>query len=62
MSIEFRKTAASAGNGARVEVAVCDHEILVRNSKDPDGPCLRYDWDEWLSFLAGAKAGEFDDI
>lgn len=48
------------GNGAAcVEVAVSDG-VLVRDSKDPDGPVLSFDAGEWSAFLAGCKAGEFD--
>jgi hypothetical protein len=34
--------------------------VAVRDSKDPDGPVLEFTPLEWLCFLAGAKAGEFD--
>lgn len=33
---------------------------LVRDSKDPTGPVLSFDPEEWESFLRGAKIGEFD--
>ena len=32
----------------------------VRDSKDPDGPSLRFSRRAWDAFLAGARAGEFD--
>jgi hypothetical protein len=35
-------------------------QILIRDSKDPDGPVLVFTRDEWIAFLDGAKAGEFD--
>lgn len=35
---------------------------MVRDSKDPDGPMLRYSHAEWSAFLAGAKSGDFDDM
>jgi hypothetical protein len=37
-----------------------DGTIVVRDSKDPDGPCLRFSPLEWVNFIAGAKTGEFD--
>lgn len=49
------------GSGACVEVAqAADGHRLVRDSKNPDVPPLRFTGEEWASFLDGAKAGEFD--
>lgn len=56
----WRKAAASASNGACVEVAMLADGVAVRDSKDPSGPVLRYTLREWEAFLDGAKAGEFD--
>ncbi|NUR73357.1 MAG: DUF397 domain-containing protein [Hamadaea sp.] len=47
-------------SGTCVEVAVLDDEVLVRDSKDPHGPVLRYSRAEWQAFLAGVREGEFD--
>jgi D-aminopeptidase len=56
----WRKSATS-GTGACVEVAfVGADEVLVRDSKKPDGPVLRFDHAEWKAFLEGARSGEFD--
>jgi hypothetical protein len=41
---------AELGNGGRA----------VRDSKNPDGPVLRFTAGEWDAFLHGAKGGEFD--
>lgn len=53
----------SGGNGC-VEVAdnlVAEHGIvLVRDSKDPAGPILTFTRSEWVAFLRGAAAREFD--
>lgn len=35
-------------------------DILIRDSKDPDGPILRFTPDEWTAFIGGVKDGEFD--
>lgn len=43
-----------------VEVSVGDTEVMVRDSKNPNDPFLRFSRDEWRDFLAGAKNGEFD--
>ena len=37
-----------------------DDTVLVKDSKDPDGPVLVFNHAEWEAFLAGAKDGEFD--
>ena len=48
-------------NGNCVEVATLpDGMIGIRDSKNPDGPVLRFTPDEWNEFLAGALRGEFD--
>ncbi len=57
----FRKSSFSgAANPACVEVGSVVAEVLLRDSKDPEGPVLRFTSNEWNAFLAGAKAGEFD--
>lgn len=43
-----------------VEVAEDGGRYLVRDSKDPDGPWLTFDADEWAEFVAGVKEGKFD--
>jgi hypothetical protein len=43
-----------------VEVAFIEGGVAVRDSKDPDGPVLRFTADEWTAFVGGAKDGEFD--
>jgi hypothetical protein len=58
--VGWRKAHASTNGGNCVEVALSEGAFLVRDSKDPDGPILRYTPAEWAAFLNGAKAGEFD--
>jgi hypothetical protein len=41
-------------------VASVGTEIAVRDSKDPDGPVLRFSRAEWTAFVAGARAGDFE--
>ena len=55
----WRKSTAST-QGDCVEVALVGGQILVRDSKDPDGPRLCFAATEWAAFISGAKAGEFD--
>ena len=58
----WRKAKSSMGNGACVELAPVNGMVAVRDSKDPDGPMLRYTAAEWNAFLDGAKRGEFDNL
>jgi hypothetical protein len=58
----WRKSSYSSGNGGQcVEVASnLPGVIVVRDSKNPDGPALSFTPLEWRAFLSGASAGEFD--
>jgi hypothetical protein len=58
----WRKASYSGANGGGcVEVTQLPASaVAVRDSKDPDGPRLAVTPDEWLAFVAGVKAGEFD--
>ena len=54
------KSSLSFANGNCVEVAgLPDGGIGVRNSRDPEGPVLRFTPDEWRAFLGGVRGGEF---
>ncbi len=58
---EWKKSSKSGGNGGQcVEVRSRDEAIQVRDSKDPEGPILRFTTREWEAFIGSAKAGEFD--
>jgi len=60
--VQWRKSGASTANGQCAEAGECPHgDWLVRDSKDPDGPVLRFTAAEWDAFRSGVKAGEFDD-
>lgn len=55
------KSSQSFANGNCLEVAeLPGGEVGVRNSRDPDGPVLRFTPDEWKAFLGGVRNGEFD--
>lgn len=55
-----KSTFSGAGNSNCVEVGFVISEVLVRDDKVADGPVLSFTTEEWLAFVAGAKAGEFD--
>ncbi|HEV2373526.1 MAG TPA: DUF397 domain-containing protein [Streptosporangiaceae bacterium] len=55
----WRRSTASGGTNC-VEVSVDDESILLRNSQSPDGPVLRFSYQEWEAFLTGVRHGEFD--
>jgi len=55
------KSSLSMSNGNCVEVAsLSGGGIGVRDSKDTEGPVLRFTPSEWQAFLGGVRNGEFD--
>jgi hypothetical protein len=48
-----------SANGQCVEVSFGEG-VRVRNSRDPGGPVLAFTGPEWVAFVAGVRAGEFD--
>ncbi len=57
------KSSLSFANGNCVEVSdQPGGAVGVRNSRDREGPVLRFTPDEWHSFLGGVRNGEFDDF
>lgn len=59
VEVAWRKSTYSGNNGC-VEVRHDDDRILLRDSKDPQGPVLSFTRREWDAFLAGIRGGEFD--
>ncbi len=55
----FRKASYSEQSGACIEVA---NDVIggrfVRDSKDQNGPLLRFTADAWRDFLGGVKNGD----
>lgn len=53
-------TGSTGSDSTCVDVAVRGGTVLVRDSKDPHGPSLRFGFDEWQVFLDGVRDGEFE--
>lgn len=59
----WRKSSHSGGNGACVEIAVpTSATIAVRDSKDPQGPHLRFSNEAWAAFTTAAASGAFGQV
>jgi len=59
--LRWAKSSLSFSNSNCVEVAsLPDGGIGVRDSKDTEGPVLRFTPGEWHAFLGGVRNGEFD--
>lgn len=65
----WRKSSYSNGTGGScVEIAVLadvpgtEHDIAVRDSKDPDGPALTFTARQWRQFIVAISAHELDVI
>lgn len=59
----FRKSSMSGqfdGNSNCVEVAIVANAVGVRDSKNRAQATLRFTRSEWIAFVKGVKAGEFD--
>lgn len=59
----WHRSSFSYGNGECVEMAVLpDGTVGVRDSKDPEGPMLRFSRAEMNAFVCGVLAGDFDSF
>jgi uncharacterized protein DUF397 len=56
----YQKSSLSNGQAQCVEVTIEPGEILVRNSRDREGPVLSFTEGEWEAFIGGVYLGEFD--
>ena len=53
----WRKSSYSGGNGGEcVEIAAAPRIVLIRDSKNPDGPKLAFGRETWAGFAAEVKA------
>jgi Domain of unknown function (DUF397) len=53
--VNWQKASASV-SGQCVEIATCGHEVLIRDSKRPEGGHLTVTPEAWNAFLATSKA------
>ena len=61
--LEWQKSSFSSANGGNcVEVAETNDGVLVRNSKHPSDGTVAFTRSELAAWIAGCKAGEFDDL
>ncbi|MGH3897277.1 MAG: DUF397 domain-containing protein [Pseudonocardiaceae bacterium] len=51
VQVGWRTSSYSGGNGDCVQVAPALDRVLVRDSKDPDGPALAVPAPAWRAFL-----------
>jgi hypothetical protein len=53
----WKKSTRSGSNGC-VEVALLGSQVVVRDSKDREGPMLFFTPAEWDAFVGGVRDGE----
>jgi hypothetical protein len=56
--MNWKKPSYSTAQGNCVEVSQLRDGIIVRDSKNPSGPVLRFSADDWQAFVASVKAGK----
>jgi len=60
INLAWRKSTRSGAAGHCVEIAETPAAVFVRDSKDADGPMLKFDVRQWTGFIDGVRNGEFD--
>ena len=61
-NLAWRKSSFSGTSGTCVEIANTGDGVVVRNSNHVELGTLPFTRAELTAFIAGCKAGEFDDI
>ena len=56
------RTALRCNGGDCVRIAPSGEMIVIGDSKNPDGPFLKYSRAEWKTFVEGIRQGDFDDL
>jgi uncharacterized protein DUF397 len=57
VTLNWRKSSASAGQGECVEVATSGQSVLARDSRAQAGPVLAFTSSQWLGLLQRIKNG-----
>lgn len=57
--IQWRHSGRCSAESACVEVAFAGERVLMRNSREPDGPVAAFSRAEWADFLAAVKDDQF---
>jgi hypothetical protein len=60
--MQWRKATASTAGGNCVELAPVESDVVLGDSKDPDGPVLRLNAAELRTLFEAAENGELDDL
>ncbi|MFE4977919.1 DUF397 domain-containing protein [Kitasatospora sp. NPDC056651] len=60
--VQWRKSSFSNGNGGNCVEVDDANPGTVRDSKDPDGPWLRFTPDAWAAFVQATVDGRFGDV
>ncbi|MEU8803284.1 DUF397 domain-containing protein [Spirillospora sp. NPDC048819] len=59
-ALRWRKATASQGSQGCVELAPLAGGLVVRDSKNPDGPTLLFGRSAWCELTDRVNRGEFD--
>ncbi|GAB3955220.1 DUF397 domain-containing protein [Micromonospora vulcania] len=57
--VTWRRSTRSGSSGNCVEVAAPPPRVMVRDSKDQQGPVLSFTPGQWVGFVRGIRAGRF---
>jgi hypothetical protein len=58
----WRISSYSTSNGSCVQVGATTEGVAVRNSNHPDAGTITFAPADMAAWIAGVKAGEFDDL
>jgi hypothetical protein len=56
------RIAVACNGGECIRVAPQGDQIVIGDSKNPDGPVLTYSRNEWHAFVDGIRQGDFDSL
>jgi Domain of unknown function (DUF397) len=56
------RVARKCNAGSCIRVATSGNNVVIGDSKSPEGPVLTYSRSEWATFVEGIRHGDFDDL